>query len=136
MRKKKLVTAQISKRFTLEEVTLLIEAISVFKDSKRRMTTGIFDRDGRMYSDKRREALKTENIMELMSSGEIEIKSVPRGPKFTTEEQNCLEELWDVFIAGLARIENRIEHNITTEVEENIVGVIDDLYTMLKGEKQ
>jgi mannose-6-phosphate isomerase-like protein (cupin superfamily) len=131
---RKKITGQISKRFTLEEVTLIVEAISIFRDSNRRMTTGLFDKDGRMYSDRRREALKTEELMELMASGEVEIRSVPMGSKFTTEEHDILEELWDVFVAGMGKIEDKIEQNINDTVEENISGVIDDLYTMLKGE--
>lgn len=136
MAKKKAVTGQISKRFNLEEVTLIIEAISIFRDANRRMTTGIFDKDGRIYSSRRREALGAEELMELMSNGEVEIRNIPMGPKFTAEENDILEELWDVFVAGMAKIEDRIEQNITDEVEENIGSVIDDLYTMLKGEEQ
>ena len=136
MARKKAVTGQISKRFTLEEVTLIIEAISIFRDANRRMTTGIFDKDGRIYSSRRREALGAEELMDLMTNGEVEIRNIPMGPKFTAEENDILEELWDVFVAGMAKIEDKIEQNITDEVEENIGSVIDDLYTMLKGEKQ
>ena len=136
MARKKAVTGQISKRFTLEEVTLIIEAISIFRDANRRMTTGIFDKDGRIYSSRRREALGAEELMDLMTNGEVEIRNIPMGPKFTAEENDILEELWDVFVAGLGKIEEKIEQNITDEVEENIGSVIDDLYTMLKGEKQ
>ena len=41
------------------------------------------------------------------------------------------EEIIDAF---LDKIEEKIEQNISETVEENIGGVIDDLYTMLKGE--
>ena len=136
MARKKAVTGQIGKRFTLEEVTLIVEAISIFKDSNRRMATGVFDKDGRIYSSRRREALGAEELMELMSNGEVEIRNIPMGPRFTAEEHDILEELWDVFVTGMAKIEYRIEQNITDEVEGNIDSVIDDLYTMLKGEKQ
>ena len=136
MARKKAVTGQISKRFTLEEVTLIIEAISIFRDANRRMTTGIFDKDGRIYSSRRREALGAEELMDLMTNGEVEIRNIPMGPKFTAEENDILEELWDVFVAGLGKIEEKIEQNINETVEGSIGGVIDDLYTMLKGEKQ
>jgi hypothetical protein len=133
-RRKTRITAQISRRFSLEEVTLIVEALSIFKDANRRMSTGLFDKDGRMYSNRRREALKTEDLMELMTNGEVEMRSVPMGSHFTTEEQNILEEMWDVFVAGLGKIEEKIEQNINQTAEENIDGVIDDLYTFLKGE--
>ena len=136
MARKKAVTGQIGKRFTLEEVTLIVEAISIFRDANRRMSTGVFDKDGRIYSSRRREALGAEELMELMSNGEVEIRNIPMGPRFTAEEHDILEELWDVFVTGMAKIEYRIEQNITDEVEGNIDSVIDDLYTMLKGEKQ
>lgn len=136
MARKKAVTGQIGKRFTLEEVTLMVEAISVFKDANRRMSTGLFDKDGRIFSERRRRSLGKDELTELMASGEIELRNIPMGPKFTAEENDILEELWDVFVAGMAKIEDKIEQNITDEVEENIGSVIDDLYTMLKGEKQ
>jgi len=131
---RKKITGQISKRFTLEEVTLIVEAISIFRDTNRRMTTGLFDKDGRMYSNRRRDALNSEELMELMASGEVQLRSVPMGSKLTAEEHDILEELWDVFVAGMGKIEDKIEQNISDTVEENISGVIDDLYTMLKGE--
>jgi hypothetical protein len=134
MARKKRITASISKRFTIEEITLVIEAISVFKDANRRMSTGLFDKDGRILSERRRQALDKDELMELMSNGEVEIRNIPMGPKFTTEEYDMLEGLWDSFLTGLGKIEERIEENINTEVEESIGGVIDDLYTMLKGE--
>jgi hypothetical protein len=137
MARKKRVTASMSKkRFTLEEITLVIEAISVFKDANRRMSTGLFDKDGRIFSERRRQALAPDELMELMSDGEVEIRNIPMGPKFTPEEHEMLDDLWDGFVAGLAKIEETIEENINTEVEESIGGVIDDLYTMLKSEKQ
>ena len=133
-RKKTKITAQISRKFSLEEVTLIVEALSIFKDANRRMSTGLFDKDGRLYSNRRREALKTEDLMELMGNGEVEIRSIPMGSKFTVEESDILEEMWDVFVAGMGKIEDKIEQNITDTVEESIDGVIDDLYVMLKGE--
>ena len=114
----------------------MVEAISVFKDANRRMSTGLFDKDGRIFSERRRRSLGKDELTELMASGEIELRNIPMGPKFTAEENDILEELWDVFVAGMAKIEDKIEQNITDEVEENIGSVIDDLYTMLKGEKQ
>jgi len=135
-RKKTRITASVSRRFTLEDITLLVEAISVFKDSNRRMSTGLFDKDGRMFSERRRQTLKTEELMELIGSGEVEIRNIPMGREFTNEEHEALEILWNVFVAGMSRIEKRIEQNINTEVEESIGGVIDDLYTMLRDEEQ
>jgi len=72
--------------------------------------------------------------MELLSDGVVEIRFIPMGDQFTDEEQESLEELWNVFVAGLGKIEEKIENNINETVEESIGGVIDDLYTMLKGE--
>jgi hypothetical protein len=134
MAKKKAVTGQISKRFTLDEINLIVEALSIYRDANRRMTTGIFTKDGRMYSAKRRESISPEELMELLSDGVVEIRFKPMGDQFTDEEQESLEELWNVFVAGLGKIEEKIENNINETVEESISGVIDDLYTMLKGE--
>jgi hypothetical protein len=136
MARKTKVTAAVSRKFTLEDVTLMVEAISVFKDANRRMSTGLFDKDGRIFSERRRQSLGKDELMELMASGEIELRNIPMGPKLTEEEHYALETLWNVFMAGMTRIEKRIEQNIADEVEENIGSVIDDLYTMLKGEEQ
>lgn len=136
MAKKKKITGQITKRFTLEEVEMIVEALCLYRDANHRVVCGLFDKNGRMFSKSRRESLGPDDFMELMASGEAVLRHVPKGPRFTGDEQETIEELWDVFVTGIGKIEEKIEDDITETVQENIGGVIDDLYTMLKGEIQ
>ena len=134
MAKKKKITGQITKRFTLEEVEMIVEALCLYRDANRRVVCGLFDKNGRMYSESRRESMDSHEFMELLSSGEATLRHVPKGSRFTTEEEDSIEELWNVFVTGMGKIEEKIEEDINETVEGNISGVIDDLYTMLKGE--
>ena len=136
MAKKKKITGQITKRFTLEEVEMIVEALCLYRDANHRVVCGLFDKNGRMFSKSRRESLGPDDFMELMASGEAVLRHVPKGPRFTGDEQETIEELWDVFVTGIGKIEEKIEDDITETVEQNISGVINDLYTMLKGEIQ
>jgi len=134
MAKKKKITGQITKRFTLEEVEMIVEALCMYRDANHRVVCGLFDKHGQMYSEARRESMEPHDFMELLGSGEATLRHVPKGPRFTREEEDTIEELWDVFVTGIGKIEEKIEDDISETVEENINGVIDGLYTMLKGE--
>jgi hypothetical protein len=134
MAKKKKITGQIAKRFTLEEIEMIVEALCLYRDANHRVVCGLFDKNGRMYSEARRESMESHDFMELLGSGEATLRHVPKGPRFTSEEEDTIEELWDVFVTGIGKIEEKIEEEITETVEENIGGVIDGLYNMLKGE--
>lgn len=135
MAKKKKITGQITKRFTLEEIEMIVEALCMYRDANHRVVCGLFDKNGRMYSEARRESLESHDFMELLASGEATLRHVPKGPRFTGDEQETIEELWDVFVTGIGKIEEKIEDGINETVEQNINGVIDGLYEMLKGEQ-
>jgi hypothetical protein len=79
--------------------------------------------------------MESHDFMELLGSGEATLRHVPKGPRFTGDEEDIIEELWDVFVTGIGKIEEKIEDDISETVEQNINGVIDGLYDMLKGEK-
>lgn len=135
MAKKKKITAQITRRFTLQEVEMIVEALCMYRDANHRVVCGLFDKNGRMYSEARRESMESHDFMELLGSGEATLRHVPKGPRFTGEEEDIIEELWDAFVSGIGKIEDKIEDDISETVEQNINGVIDGLYDMLKGEK-
>jgi hypothetical protein len=134
MAKKKAVTGQITKRFTLEELEMIVEAICMYKDAGHRARCAIFDKKGRLVPQEAKEALNPIEFSGMIADGEWILRWAPIGPRFTTEEEETTDELWDAFVTGVGKIEEKIEKNISETVEENIGGVIDDLYTMLKGE--
>jgi hypothetical protein len=136
MAKKKAVTGQITKRFTLEELEMIIEALCMYKDAGHRVRCAVFNADGDMVSKDARDSIDSREFSAMLSKGEWQLRHVPVGPSFTYEENDTADKLWDIFVMGLGKIEEKIEQNIEETVQENIGGVIDDLYTMLKGEKQ
>lgn len=135
MSKPREVTARISKKFNLSEIELVVEALSVYRDSHRRMVSGLFDKKGRMYTNSRKELMSSQELIELMSGGEVEMRSVSRGPLFSPEECDHVDGLIEAFLAGMVMIEDKIDTNINKKAEENIDKVITDLYSMLKGEE-
>ena len=135
MSKPREVSARISKKFNLSEIELIVEALSIYRDSRRRMVSGLFDRSGRMYTNLRKDSISSDELMELMSSGEVEMRSVSRGPFFSKAECEHVDGLIEAFLTGMMLIEEKIETNINKKAEDNIEKVIDGLYSLLKEEE-
>lgn len=131
------ITVSTEHKFTMEELEILLEAISIYGDFGRRGRTAIFDSKNRMFSKKRLAEMKeSDELFELLRSGEAQIKWVPIGPKFSLEDSTIIDRLHETFLEGFAVVEEKIDEHHTKLAEENVDIVVDGLYEMLRSENE
>ena len=127
------ITVSTEHKFTVEQLEMLLEALSVYIDFGRRARTALFDSKNRMISKRRLQELKnTDELAKMLMSGEANVKWVPIGPKFTDTDAELAEEIHEMFLNGLATLEEKIDNHNTKLAEENIDSVVDGLYEMLR----
>ena len=127
------ITVSTEHKFTVEQLEMLLEALSVYIDFGRRARTALFDSKNRMISKRRLQELKnTDELAKMLMSGEANVKWVPIGPKFTDTDAEMAEEIHEMFLNGLATLEEKIDNHNTKLAEENIDSVVDGLYEMLR----
>jgi hypothetical protein len=86
-----------------------------------------------MISKRRLQELKnTDELAKMLMNGEANVKWVPIGPKFTDTDAELAEEIHEMFLNGLATLEEKIDNHNTKLAEENIDSVVDGLYEMLR----
>jgi hypothetical protein len=107
------ITVSTSHKFTLAQLELLLEAVSIYSDFGRRGRTALFDSKNRMFSKKRLAELKdTQDLFDMLGNGEAQIKWVPIGPKFSEEDNQIIDNLHEMFLEGMGAVEEKIEsHN-------------------------
>ena len=131
------LTVSTEHKFTIEQLEILLEAISIYADFGRRGRTALFDSKNRMFSKKRLAELKdSEELFDMLGNGEAQVKWVPIGPRFSIAESKALDTLHEMFLEGLGAIEEKIEEHNTKVAEENIDSVVDGLYEMLRSEDE
>ena len=132
--KEKEMTVQTEHDFTVEQLEMLLEALSVYIDFGRRARTALFDSKNRMIPRRKLQELKgTDELANMLMSGEANVKWVPIGPKFSDVDSELAETLHELFLTGLGAVEEKIEKQNTKIAEENIDSVVDGLYEMLRG---
>jgi hypothetical protein len=131
------ITVSTSHKFTLAQLELLLEAVSIYSDFGRRGRTALFDSKNRMFSKKRLAELKdTQDLFDMLGNGEAQIKWVPIGPKFSEEDNQIIDNLHEMFLEGMGAVEEKIESHNTKVAEENIDSVVDGLYEMLRSDNE
>ena len=131
------ITVSTSHKFTLAQLELLLEAVSIYSDFGRRGRTALFDSKNRMFSKKRLAELKdTQDLFDMLGNGEAQIKWVPIGPKFSEEDNQIIDNLHEMFLEGMGAGEEKIESHNTKVAEENIDSVVDGLYEMLRSDNE
>lgn len=131
------ITVSTEHKFTLEQLEMLLEAVSMYIDFGRRARTALFDKKNRMISRKKlADTSNPEDFAQQVINGEIIIKWVPIGPKFTEEEVSIAEDIHEFLLTGLGTLEEKIEVRNTEIAEENIDSVVDSLYEMLKDNNE
>jgi DNA-binding protein YbaB len=75
----------------------------------------------------------TDELANMLMSGEANVKWVPIGPKFSDVDSELAETLHELFLTGLGAVEEKIEKQNTKIAEESIDSVVDGLYEMLRG---
>lgn len=131
------LTVRTEHQFTVEQLEILLEAISIYSDFGRRGRTALFDSKNRMFSKKRLAELKdSEELLNMLGTGEAQVKWVPIGPKFSIADSKALDILHEMFLEGLGAIDEKIEEHNTKVAEENIDSVVDGLYEMLRSEDE
>jgi aspartyl-tRNA synthetase len=131
------ITVTTTHKFTLAQLELLLEAVSIYSDFGRRGRTALFDSKNRMFSKKRLAELKdTQDLFDMLGNGDAQIKWVPIGPKFSEEDNQIIDNLHDMFLEGMGAVEEKIEEHNTKVAEENIDSVVDGLYEMLRSDNE
>lgn len=131
------ITVKTEHKFTIQQLEILLEAISIFSDFGRRGRTALFDSNNRMFSKKRLAELQdSEDLFNMLSRGEAHVKWVPIGPKFSLEDSKIVDDLHEMFLEGLGAVEEKIEEHNTKVAEENIDSVVDGLYEMLRSDNE
>lgn len=131
------ITVKTEHKFTIQQLEILLEAISIFSDFGRRGRTALFDSNNRMFSKKRLAELQdSEDLFNMLSRGEAYVKWVPIGPKFSLEDSKIVDDLHEMFLEGLGAVEEKIEEHNTKVAEENIDSVVDGLYEMLRSDNE
>lgn len=131
------ITVTTTHKFTLAQLELLLEAVSIYSDFGRRGRTALFDSKNRMFSKKRLAELKdTQDLFDMLGNGDAQIKWVPIGPKFSEEDNQIIDNLHDMFLEGMGAVEEKIENHNIQVAEENIDSVVDGLYEMLRSDNE
>lgn len=131
------ITVSTGHKFTVKQLEILLEAISIYADFGRRGRTALFDSNNRMFSKKRLSELRnSDELFNMLSHGEAQVKWVPIGPKFSLEDSQAIDTLHDTFLEGLGAVEEKIDEFNTKIAEENIDSVVDGLYEMLRSENE
>lgn len=131
------ITVTTTHKFTLAQLELLLEAVSIYSDFGRRGRTALFDSKNRMFSKKRLAELKdTQDLFDMLGNGDAQIKWVPIGPKFSEEDNQIIDNLHEMFLEGMGAVEEKIEDHNTKVAEENIDSVVDGLYEMLRSDNE
>jgi len=129
------ITVSTGHKFTVHQLEILLEAISIYSDFGRRGRTALFDSKNRMFSKKRLEELKdSDELFNLLRSGEAQVKWVPIGPKFSIADSDAVDALHETFLEGLGVLEEKIDDHNTKVAGESIDSVVDELYEMLRSE--
>lgn len=127
-------TVQTKYRFTIDELSLITEAIMMLQSGGARVGIGLGKEDGTLWSPTQLAMITEEEKQRMFDSGEIKIVPMA-GQEITEKEQGMLDDLFNVFNHGLGMCEDKIEEADAKEAEENIDDVIKGFYDLLKEDK-
>lgn len=126
-------TVQTKYWFTLDELTLIVEALLMFRTTGSRIGLGFAKSDGSQWENAELMRLSESEKQSMLESGEIRIAPVC-GQPLNEEENEMLDDLFEIFNSGLGRCEEKIEEADSKIAEENIDSVINGFYDLLKDE--
>jgi hypothetical protein len=126
-------TVQTKYRFTMDELTLIVEALLMFRTAGSRIGLGFTKADGSEWNKGELVRLSEDDKQSMLESGEIRISPV-KGQPLDDWETELLDELFETFNDGLGRCEEKIEEADAKIAEENIDNVIKGFYDLLKDD--
>lgn len=104
------MTVQTEHDFTVEQLEMLLEALSVYIDFGRRARTALFDSKNRMIPRRKLQELKgTDELANMLMSGEANVKWVPIGPKFSDVDSELAETLHELFLTVSEQSRKRLK---------------------------
>jgi len=126
-------SSQIYRGFSLLDLELIVEAISMFIERGERMAISFYDGDKPLSKD---QVNSEENIKERLENTDdgLHMRRDFSGIKFTPQEYALLNELLEVFLISMEEVEAKIHRQNSDIAKRVLPNLMDDIYKHLKDE--
>lgn len=125
--------SRIYRGWSLTDLELMVEAVSMFIDKGERMAIAFYDDDKPITKD---DMLLEENVKGRLDDKNdgLHIRRAFSGIKFTTQESALLNQLLEVFLVSMEEVEAKIHKQNSEIAKKFLPNLMDDIYKLLEDE--
>ena len=125
--------SRIYRGWSLADLELMVEAVSMFIERGERMAIAFYDNDKPITKD---DMLLEENVKERLDNENdgLHIRRAFSGIKFTMHESALLNQLLEVFLVSMEEVEAKIHKQNSEIAKKFLPDLMDDIYKLLDDE--
>ncbi len=127
-------TVTCDMEFNISHLTLIVEALGIYKDAGTKMKVGFVGNDGPIKNPLFDSKEAKEDLHKKLARGEAWVSRISGEDEFTVKDMESLDKLLGHFTVGLSVLEAKYESASKQVAETAMPAVVGAFYELLKKE--